>query len=50
MRLPKTMLHPYSKNRFIDHAQLNYAFSYGRMTPCPHTLNTTASEDSLVHQ
>ena len=50
MRLSKTMLHPYSKNRFLDHAHSNYAFRYGRMTPCPHNPDTTAWENSLAHE
>ena len=30
MRLSKTMLHPYSKNRFVDHAHSSYAFRYAQ--------------------
>ena len=50
MRLSKTMLHPYSKNRFIDHAHSNHAFRYGRMTPCPHNHQRLALFDSMGDQ
>ena len=41
MRVSKGTLHPNSKNRFKYHAHSNYAFAYGRMTPCKHNPDTT---------
>ena len=35
MRLSKTILHPYSKNRVIDHANSNYAFGYSTYDAMP---------------
>ena len=45
----RTLLHLLYAD-FSVHAHSNYVFRYGRMTPCPHRPETTAWENSLVHE